>query len=228
MVVHLVLPAAGRGDRFGAVVPKQYVPVLGKPLLSWTLAAFQGITAISQQVVVIAQGDQHIDAVLADFPAVACAQGGSTRAASVLRGLHALQRHAEAEDWVLVHDVVRPCIVPSDVNRLISHCVHQQQGALLARPVTDTIKRLAHDRVVETIDRKRLFSAQTPQCFKFNELKNALEYCAAQQIAVTDEAAAMEAVGKTVGVVEGSATNIKLTYPDDLALIEYYLTQRAL
>jgi len=149
--------------------------------------------------------------------------GGATRADSVLGGLRAIAGEAAAGDWVLVHDAARPCLAPWHVDKLVRELAHDEVGGLLAVPVADTLKRAdEHRHVRETVPRDSLWQAQTPQMFRYAMLRRALE--GARE--VTDEASAIESAGLRPRLVQGDATNLKVTYPLDLHLAEWILKNR--
>lgn len=217
-----LIPCAGTGSRSGAEGPKQYQPLAGKPMVLHTLAAFAAVPRLSGVLVVVSKGDAFFDERIATFMVAAC--GGSTRAASVLNGLAALQeRGASAGDWVLVHDAARCLITPEQIHTLIEACRGDAIGGLLALKLPDTLKREVGGRVAQTVDRADKWLAQTPQMFRIAELQQALQ---AAGDAVTDEASALEFVGKAPLLVEGSAQNFKVTYPQDFALAQAVLQAR--
>ncbi|WP_040556434.1 2-C-methyl-D-erythritol 4-phosphate cytidylyltransferase [Reinekea blandensis] len=226
MSCHLILPAAGVGRRFGSEHPKQYTLVAGKSVMEWTLSAFQSLPFIDQIILVLAEGDSLGQNIAANYPSVTTVNGGDERYGSVLNGLHWLQQRVSADDWVMVHDVARPCVSTADVEKLYHYCQSSGDGAVLATPVTDTTKRRLSDTKVETLDRSTLWAVQTPQCFRLGELHTALQRCLAQSVPVTDEASAIELNEGNVGLVEGSRRNIKLTHADDLAIVELFLTSK--
>ena len=217
-----LLPCAGTGSRAGADGPKQYQPVAGQAMVLHTLAAFAAVPRLAGTLVVVSAGDTFFDAMNATFLVAAC--GGYTRAASVFNGLNALlERGAATTDWVLVHDAAR-CLITSDqINTLIDACQHDAVGGLLALKLPDTLKREVDGRVAQTVERGDKWLAQTPQMFRIGELRAALQ---AAGDAVTDEASALEFVGKAPLLVEGSAQNFKVTYPQDFALAQAVLQAR--
>ncbi|MEX1216295.1 2-C-methyl-D-erythritol 4-phosphate cytidylyltransferase [Saccharospirillum sp.] len=221
--VHQVFPAAGTGQRFGQPHPKQYTQLAGKTLLEWTLDAWIGLPFKGERLLVLS-GDDAVGQELARrYPGLRCVEGGAERADSVLAGLTAM--NVADDDWVMVHDIARPCVRQTDILALLAHCQTEGQGALLARPLTDTIKRNQAGRV-STVDRSQLWAAMTPQCFRYGVLRKALTLGLAEAIALTDEASAMEWLAEPVGLVSGAADNIKVTHPDDLALVAFYLKQQ--
>ncbi len=222
-----IVPAAGQGTRFGAGLPKQYVAVLGRPLLSWTLSALLAERRIDGVVVALAPGDRHWrDLPEADDPRVRHCLGGERREVSVANGLDALSGHASETDWVLVHDAARPCLRAEDLDRLFTQLADDPVGGLLAAPVGDTLKRAdASGRAQETVPRAGLWCAYTPQMFRFGLLARALRLCIERGRTVTDEAAAIESLGLRPRLVPGRTDNIKVTNPADAALAEAILRQ---
>lgn len=225
MSVHLLLPAAGLGRRFGAAKAKQYCPVLGKPLIEWTLACWQNPLVNGERVLIVHPQDKDIHKLIPDYPDYRLVEGGQERMDSVLAGLTAL--NAADDDWVLVHDIARPCIRTDDIEALLERCRTTGSGGLLATPITDTVKR-NHNGQVSTLDRSELWAAQTPQCFQFKPLLRALEEARQQRYNITDEASAMEWAGHPVQLVAGSRDNIKLTHPEDVIIIEAILRKKGL
>lgn len=220
-----LIPAAGIGARLGAAIPKQYVHIAGRTMLSHVLSAFACAERIAHVFVVVGQDDGYIDAALEEIGEAGSRLtvlrvGAETRHRSVLNGLAAMREHIEDEDWVLVHDAARPGIDADLIGKLIDAVHRDATGGLLAVPVVDTLKREGADgRADETVSRERLWAAQTPQMFRYALLRRALE----QAGSVTDEASAVEALGLKPLLVEGSARNFKVTLLHDVALAELYL-----
>jgi 2-C-methyl-D-erythritol 4-phosphate cytidylyltransferase len=221
-----LIPAAGAGSRLGGEVPKQYLEVRGKPLLWHAATALAADPRIDTVFVVLATDDERWSrcdwrAFSERLAPLFC--GGATRAASVFNGLVALQSTLDLDDWVLVHDAARPCLAAGDLARLIDTLQDDEVGGLLAAPLADTLKRSGADaRVIATEPRERLWRAQTPQMFRYGTLLRAL----ASDREVTDESAAVERLGLRPRLVAGSGGNVKVTYPDDLALAEALLGGR--
>ncbi len=214
---HLVIPAAGSGFRYGASAPKQYLPLLGKPVLQHALDRLTDGFPSSIVHVVIARDDHWFDELIEvadDIRVLRC--GGVTRPESVRNAIASLQS-ANPEDWVVVHDAVRPCLDRAAVLRLRHELVDDAVGGLLAVPVSDTLKRIgADERVVCTETREALWRAQTPQMFRYEVLRQAFEVPGFESR--TDEAHAVEALGLSPRVIIGSACNVKITYPEDMQL----------
>lgn len=217
-----LIPCAGTGSRSGAQGPKQYQSVGGQAMVLHTLAAFAGVARCNGVLVVVSDGDPFFDGRSATYFVAAC--GGSTRASSVFNGLNALlEQGALPGDWVMVHDAARCLITADQINTLVNACVGDAVGGLLALKLPDTLKQEAHGRVARTVERGDKWLAQTPQMFRIGDLKQALH---AAGDAVTDESSAMELAGKAPLLVEGSAQNFKVTYPQDFALAEAVLDAR--
>ena len=221
-----VVPAAGRGARFGAERPKQYVLLAGHSLLEWTLQRLAASRDIAGLVVVLAEHDSWWPGLgsVGGKP-VLTAIGAAERSGSVLAGLRALPDTVAPGDYVLVHDAARPCVLAADIARLVEQG-SAAGGGLLAAPLRDTLKR-ADDalRVAVTEPREAYWRALTPQLFHRGELTAALEHAAAIGMAITDESMAMERMGHRPLLVEGADSNIKVTTPADLALAEYLLSK---
>ncbi len=223
-----LVPAAGLGARIGAGIPKQYLEIAGRPVLWHTLQVLCEAALLTHVWVVLSRDDGRFDqrgleAFAGKLTAVRC--GGATRAESVLNGLRAMQADVDPDDWVLVHDAARPCLTAELIRRLVAEVGDDSVGGILAVPVADTIKRANRDgRIAGTQDRADLWAAQTPQMFRHRRLLEALS--AAPLDAVTDEASALERLGDRPRLVLGATTNIKITYPQDLAMAGLLLAQR--
>ncbi|NIK01549.1 2-C-methyl-D-erythritol 4-phosphate cytidylyltransferase [Xanthomonas cannabis] len=223
-----IVPAAGRGTRFGGPVPKQYLPAGGQPLMAYTLAALAAHPAVAGILVAIAPGDADWPGWTAveSTPVLTCV-GGATRAASVLAGLLALPESVRADDFVLVHDAARPNLALADLDRLLEIGRGDPVGAILAAPVRDTLKRAGDDGGIDgTEPRERLWRALTPQLFRRHQLIRGLTEASAAGVEVTDEAMAMERLGLRPLLVEGAEDNFKVTTPTDLARFEFELARR--
>jgi len=221
-----IVPAAGSGTRMASELPKQYLPLLGQPLIRHSLSTLCAAPEIDKVFVVLSVGDaqwgRHDWSALGP-KLVPLFCGGATRADSVLAGLRAIAAEAAQSDWVLVHDAARPCLASWHIDKLIRELAHDEVGGLLAVPVADTLKRAdSHRHVAATVARDSLWQAQTPQMFRYVMLRRALE----SAHNVTDEASAVEAAGLRPRLIEGDATNLKVTYPLDLHLAEWILNNR--
>jgi len=229
---HAIVPAAGGGARFGAALPKQYLSLLGRPLIWHSLAVLCGHPAIASVRVALAPDDSHWrkaewhDLWLSlgrKLEVLFC--GGKTRAESVRNALAAAKPHILPDDWVLVHDAARPCLSHALLDRLLTGVNDDGAGGLLAVPLTDTLKQddgKMPPSVSRTLPRAGLWQAQTPQMFRYALLTDALT----AHPEVTDEASALEAAGFAPRLVASEASNLKVTYPDDFALAELILRGR--
>jgi len=215
----------------GSAKPKQYLLIRGRPVILHTLERLCHYPRLSGVMVGISTQDRHWQAheteaerlpkFLGTYP------GGATRAQTVLNGLKALAAHAHENDWVLVHDAVRPCVRLSDIDALVNAVEAGNEGGLLALPVADTVKRADKaGQVAETVSREGLWRALTPQMFRVGMLRVALEKSLSHNSEITDEAAAIEAMGGHPKLVSGHADNIKITLSGDLALAELFLKQQ--
>ena len=220
-----VIPAAGIGSRFKGDKPKQYNELLGSTVLERSVKPFLESTQIEKVIVAIGQEDRWWGALpTAVNSKVITTAGGASRAESVLNGLNALTEIAGEDDWVLVHDAVRPCVPQPDIESLIAKCLEQRCGGLLSGRIAETVKRVDESgRVTGTIDRDALRTAQTPQMFPIGVLRKALQTALAEGLHTTDEAMAVELSGHPVLTVEGSSSNIKITYPEDLHRVRQIL-----
>jgi 2-C-methyl-D-erythritol 4-phosphate cytidylyltransferase len=223
-----IVPAAGSGARMRAGLPKQYLALLGRPVIQHTLNRLCAHASVRGVMVGLAADDDHWRRTAITAPKLlGTFAGGATRAHTVLNGLTALAAHARADDWVMVHDAVRPCLRAGDVDRLIAEATTNPDGGLLALPVSDTVKRVDDsNHVIETVSRANLWRALTPQMFRLSRLEAALQQALAREVEVTDEASAVEAAGGRPVVVAGHPDNIKITMPEDLPLAELFLRQQ--
>ena len=221
-VIHALLPAAGKGQRFGDALLKQYAPVAGKPVLAHAIERIVAEPRISGITVVLAEDDQQFQNLIGcQYPDVRTTKGGGTRAKSVLNGLDAIRRSDSTVEWVLVHDAARPWLPGDCLRRLLRQGLGHPDGAILAVPVRDTLmRRVESGRVAETVRRDGLWSAQTPQLFPLNRLRRALRDCLESGRVPTDESAAMERTGARPLLVMGSSLNVKITYPGDIDIVE--------
>jgi 2-C-methyl-D-erythritol 4-phosphate cytidylyltransferase len=226
--VWAVVPAAGRGSRFGGDVPKQYLHAAGRSLIEHALRALLAHPRIAGVVVALSPDDERWPGwdVLEGKP-VLRAEGGAERADSVLAALDALPFHAGHDALVLVHDAARPCLAASDLDALIEAALAHPDGAILAAPVRDTLKRADASRAIAgTQPREGLWRALTPQAARRGVLAHALRAAREAGVQVTDEAMALERIGLHPLLVEGREDNLKVTTPADLAVVDFLLQRR--
>lgn len=219
-----LVPAAGSGSRMGNDLPKQYLPLAGKPMIAHALDTLCACPELTTVFVVLTPDDALFHSYdwsrFGDkLQPLFC--GGATRAESVTNGL--LASELEPDDWVLVHDAARPCLTQAHLTRLITELHNDAVGGILAVPVADTLKRAdGVQRIAHTEEREGLWQAQTPQMFRAGLLAQALQQCSH----VTDEASAVEALGLQPKLVLSEPTNFKVTYPQDLLLAGLLLNQQ--
>lgn len=247
--IDAVAVAAGVGKRFGSQMPKQYTHIGGQTVLQHSIAALSKVHQLSTCYLVISEEDTIAKTLSFSMP-IKWVVGGKERMNSVFNAVKTIwqqyqtpfsdkafsekaSHHAYDNHWVLIHDAARPCVNPSDIEKLITQTTQQfsQQsaGGLLAVPVRDTVKQITHaqDKVLaqKTLDRSQLWLAQTPQIFPLATLYDYLTQAIEQTIAFTDEASLFEHFGKQPLLVEGSHSNIKLTFPEDLQFAQVYLAK---
>ena len=219
--------AAGQGTRIGDALPKQYLPVAGKPMMFHSIEAIAAVSRVERLFVVLSPLDRHWgEHDWSAFPdkieATFC--GGARRAETVLNTLKYLEGRIARDDWVLVHDAARPCILTELVEQFLDEIGDDPVGGLLAIPLADTLKRAdEQQRVSATVLRTGLWRAQTPQMFRYETLRRGLE----KKPAATDESEAVESTGyNSPRLVQGESTNIKVTFAEDLQVAEMILGRR--
>ena len=233
MTIWAVLPAAGIGRRMGFSIPKQYLSIDGAPLILHSLRRLSAVKKIEKIVVVIHPEDSRWaeleKSIKEEFGnRIITVMGGGERYQSVLNGLTALTEFAGKDDWVLVHDAVRPCVRTSDIENLIQKVSLHSIGGLLGSPVDNTLKRVDKKlTVIETVDRESYWNALTPQMFRFAQLKESIQTVVVSGEQVTDEAAAMEVAGFKPIMIAGQKDNIKITVEADLVLASQILKNQA-
>lgn len=216
-----VVPAAGRGARMNGGVPKQYHLLGGVSVLDRSITALLSHPAMQAVMVALsAKDDRWPESGFANDARVLTCTGGGSRAESVHNALQALAGVAGDDDWVAVHDAVRPCLRGNDLARLLDEAAGEPAGAVLVAPISDTVKQVAGGYIERTLDRERIVRAVTPQVFRCRLLHEALAGALADGAAVTDEACAMERAGHRVKAVAGDAGNVKITWPGDLRRAE--------
>jgi len=229
MTVVALLMAAGRGSRFGSEMPKQYLPLFGRPVLRHAAEALltEGLVDLLQPV--CAPGEEaRVERLLEGLPALPPVRGGTTRQGSVRAGLEALALRRPPPAFVMVHDAARPVVPAGTIARLLG-ALGEAPGAIPAQPVADTLKRGEGGLICATVPRAGLFRAQTPQAFRFPALLAAHRNLPRDARAeATDDAQLLETFGQAVALVEGSEGNIKITFPEDLDRVAAMLSIRLL
>jgi len=231
-----IVPAAGCGSRFGSEKPKQYASLAGSTVIENTLERLLELEA-QALVLAINPDDSYWPTLeISLHQKIRSCAGGAERADSVYLALQSIASEADASDWVLVHDVARPCVRVADIRLLMNSLSAHPVGGLLASPVSATLKRVGNSQyagtatmktageVLETVSRDNLWAAATPQMFRFGLLMKALQQCRDAGISPTDEAGAIERLGLQPEVVEGHSDNLKITQGADLPLAEAVLT----
>jgi 2-C-methyl-D-erythritol 4-phosphate cytidylyltransferase/2-C-methyl-D-erythritol 2,4-cyclodiphosphate synthase len=223
MRIIALLMAAGSGSRFGAAEPKQYQLLMGRSVLRHAAEALLAEGVVQALLPVVAAGEAaRVMALLDGLPCLPPVQGGASRQASVLAGLEALG--ADPPEIVLVHDAARPILPPGMIAGLLA-ALESHPGAIPAQPVTDTLKAGEKGVILRTVPRAGLYRAQTPQAFRFGPLLAAHRAATTE---ATDDAALLEWMGLSVALLPGSESNLKVTYPEDLARAEAALLPRFL
>jgi 2-C-methyl-D-erythritol 4-phosphate cytidylyltransferase len=227
--VWAVIPAAGSGSRMQSSTAKQYLVFQGKTIIEHCLDRLLSHGAIDGAIVVLSEDDEHWDKLAYDSnKPVFSSIGGSERQHSVYSGLTTLQYRCGNDVLALVHDAVRPLVNHGDLEKVIDAARRNEAGAILAAPVADTLK-LQNEamEIATTVSRERLWRALTPQVFHLAPLLNALKRVIDDEVAITDDAQALEMIGYAPALVSGSADNFKITSPGDLELAEMiWLHQR--
>ena len=227
MIAAALIPAAGRGQRMGLEVEKQFMPLAGKLLLAHTLARFEATAGIDHIVVIVPPGREafcarHIVEAEGFRKVIHIVAGAETRQGSVAAGFRCL---GENVDVIVIHDGARPLVSPSLIQTSIE-LAFQHGSALVAIPESDTLKRVSVEgTVLETVDRRNLWRAQTPQAFRRSILQRALAHAEEFKLDMTDEASLVEACSSPIHVIPGSMWNFKVTTTDDLRLAELLLAQ---
>jgi 2-C-methyl-D-erythritol 4-phosphate cytidylyltransferase len=222
--IWLIVPAAGAGKRFGSVIPKQYQCLLGASVLEHSLRCFSERADVKGIVLSVDANDQQLQKLHLDKK-VHTVIGGKERSDSVFNALCYLQDIAANDDLVAVHDAARPCVRSEDIDAVFAAAMQSDSGALLMLASHNTLKHIDADNFT-TIDRSRIYQALTPQVFPFGLLLQALISARENNVAITDDASAVELLGLRPAVVIGHSDNIKITEACDLALAEFYLSTR--
>lgn len=222
---HVIIPAAGVGNRMATAIPKQYLPLCGKPTISHSIQTFFSSSRIAGIHLALSPEDYFWRNLTLDSNSRLHLHytGGDSRAETVCNTLNAISQQVEDNDWILVHDAARPGLTIGLLDELLNTLQEDAVGGLLALPLADTLKQAsAESRVIGTIPRESLWQAQTPQMFRYALLRDALNKFEGSP---TDEAQAIEAMGLQPKLVVGSLRNMKITYPQDIALMEVLMQQ---
>lgn len=226
MNITAIIAAAGSGIRFGSPTPKQFLDLGGKPVLLWSVEAFANTKMIKNIIIVTAE--EYIQKTVSlvhdlnlSIP-VEVKAGGTTRQQSVLNGLNCCPEETE---WVAVHDAARPFIEPSGIEGTFM-LAREIGAAIVAEPVTDTIKEASNDLIVRTIDRSTLFKAQTPQICRKDDLLAAYVNAEQEELTATDEAGLLEAADFPVAIFESTGNNFKITTKSDFYMAKALISSR--
>lgn len=221
----VIIVAAGVGKRFGAEKPKQFLAIHGKPIIIHTLEKFENCRAIDEIVLVLSAAEiENFRVEVEKYQLRKLSKivaGGESRAASVANGLREID--AEKTRIVAVHDGARPLVSSDEIERVIEKA-EEIGAACLVGAVNDTIKEIAGEKIVRTIERRNLRRALTPQAFRVEILKKAFARADLSE-AATDECFLVEKISASIGIVEGSAKNIKITHAEDLRIAEMFLAE---
>lgn len=214
----------------GSELPKQYLELCGEPVIVHTIRSIARFKLLQGILVGLSAGDRWWSQAQDRLQDLDCPieiyEGGTERADTVLSGLERISLKGGADNWVLVHDAVRPLVRSSDIESLVDSVSGNVDGGLLAQPVADTLKSENDGCSVGTVDRSHLWRALTPQYFPVDRLMQALIQSKDFGVAVTDEASAMEFIGARPRLVPAHTDNIKLTYPSDLDIAKVLLANK--
>ena len=229
----VVIPAGGNGQRMQnkpqqnqAACAKQFLSVCGKTILEHSISTF--LNDMDCQHIYIAVADSEIDKVNLMFSdsRVQIIRGGKTRMQSVLAGLNALLGYIDDEAWVMVHDAARANLYASDLQKLKQAVYQEAFGGILATPAKDTLKFVSGNCIVSTLDREKIWHALTPQMFRLQKLYAAMNQAILEGVELSDEASALEYIGAKVVLVAGRSDNIKLTFAEDLPVMNELINAR--
>jgi 2-C-methyl-D-erythritol 4-phosphate cytidylyltransferase len=224
-----IIVAGGSGERFGSVTGKQLLTVAGMPVLSWSILGVAAAPEVAAVVVVChpERVEEYLRVAVEPLGlevSVTVVPGGATRQASVQAGLDSI---TDPSPIVVVHDGARPLVDPHAVSDAVAVIARgEADGVVVGHPSVDTLKVVDEGVVVDTPDRSRYWEVQTPQAFSSLVLRDAYRRAAVEGFLGTDDASLVERTGATVRVLEGSRENLKVTRPEDLALIEVLLERR--
>jgi 2-C-methyl-D-erythritol 4-phosphate cytidylyltransferase len=226
MATIAMIVAGGKGIRFGGQIPKQFQTIIGRPLLSWTIRQFEEARTIDEIVVVVPEDfllytRENVVNPYSYKKVTHIVVGGKTRQESVKNGL---SRIPISTEYVAIHDGARPVVLSSDIDRVVE-TARKERAAILARKVTDTVKRIEMDYIISTLDRDRLVRSETPQAFQYDIITAAHEKTTAVDLA-PDDAYLVEAQGFKVKAVLAEGPNIKVTNESDFEIAGFLLRSR--
>lgn len=219
-LIDVIVPAAGVGRRMGLNIPKQYALIHSKTVLEHSVNALLRCSRVGSVIVGVSDTDEYFDTLSFDTDRVIRGPGGSERSDTVRLCLSLAKT-----EYVMVHDAARPLICLEDLNSLANKADGKVCGAILASRVADTIKQVSDGRITRTVPRHDLYRAYTPQLCRRVLLQEALNLAAQKQLAVTDDASALELMGIEVEIVEGRADNFKLTTQEDLMMAKLLIKE---
>lgn len=217
-----IVPAAGIGSRMRLSLPKQYVKIQQCTIIEHVLKILLLHPSITRIVVSLHEKDNFFKKLpISSDVRIISVVGGKNRINSVFSGL----KIKTDANWVIIHDAVRPCLNYQDLDRLISTIKKNPVGTILAKPVSDTIKKIdkKSKKILYTVNRSDLWHALTPQLFQIHLLKRCLKKIIMEKINITDEASALEYYGYHPLFILGSSLNIKITWKEDLDFAKFYL-----
>jgi 2-C-methyl-D-erythritol 4-phosphate cytidylyltransferase len=225
-MVGAIIVGAGEGKRMSGGGRKQFVKIGGKPIFAYTLEVFENSRAVDHIVMVVPRESVEFarEEIVKEYGFTkvhSVVYGGETRQQSVHNGLKALK---DKTRWVLIHDAVRPLVSDALIQRVLD-AARKAGAAITGVPARDTVKQVESGQIVGTLDRRLLWLAQTPQCFRYDTLMEAHKKAAAEKFEATDDASLVEQSGAKVSVAVGSYSNLKVTSPEDIPIFEYFLRQ---
>ena len=217
----VVIVAGGSGTRLGHALPKAFVPLAGKPLLSWSVEIFRAHPSVAAIIVVIPETMKNeTDSLFSGMKNVRSVIGGTERWMSVQNGVAIAN-----SEWILVHDAARPFVTTGVIDSLLEKRI-SYDCAITATPVIDTIRTFSGDKCEDTVDRSTLIRVGTPQLFRRSLLEKGFSFAAAAENDITDEAMLMQLMGIDVGLAWGNPKNFKVTTPEDLEVAEALLKNK--
>lgn len=229
-MIHAVIPAAGQGKRLGGDIKKQFLALCDLPVAVHTLTAFQNSPLIDDIICIASKEDlSFFERLVSDHSLTKVAKilpGGERRQDSVWAGVSYLGGWSDLNDFIVVHDGVRPLVTSQLIEKVIE-AAKEEGSAVAALPVTDSLKQVSSDKMIlKSLPRENVWVMQTPQVFRLEILMQAYRRAAQERLEATDEATLVENLGRPIRCVEGSIENIKITLPPDLEMAEAFLRAR--